>query len=199
MNNSPQNHYFLLAEARISATSQPQSEWHFLLEAADGSSRLEAAETEPETPADRLELLALVRGLEAIDQPARVTLVTPSRYVSHGLRFGLDNWRDSGWHWESFGQMTPIKNIDLWRRIDQALSIHRVEHKMLRVDAAQPEIPAPHRKSRRVQRQSSPADTTLTSQNQRGVWQTMRSGMAGLLHGLGELVSGPTIATPQRS
>ena len=162
-----QPHYLLQAEVRFSPENDSSPQWHFLLESLDGSSRLEVADDEPEAPSDRLELLALVRGLEALDQPARVTLVTSSKYVNHGLRFGLDQWRENGWQWEAFGQMTAIKNEDLWRRIDQAITIHRVECKAARgeagsverndlqtpamiVDRADPahaELPAPHERS----------------------------------------------------
>jgi ribonuclease HI len=197
--NSPQNHYFLLAEARLAADSPSKVLWHFLLESSDGATRLDVAEEEPETPSDRLELLALVRGLEAIDQPARVTVLTPSRYVSHGLRFGLDNWRENGWHWESFGQMTPIKNVDLWQRIDQALTIHRVEHKTVRLDAPQAEVPAPHEKPTRPTRRSQRMDKVQLPAARRGLWQSMRSGVSGLLVGLGEYVAPSTLSSPQGS
>ncbi len=95
----------------------------------------EAADEEPGTPADRLELLAIVRGLEALDQPSRVTLFTASRYVARGLRFGLESWRESDWQWERFGQMQPVKNADLWQRIDQAMRFHQVDVRTPRYDA----------------------------------------------------------------
>jgi len=120
-----------------------------VLESADGANRLEAADQE-RASSERLELLALVRGLEALDQPSKVTLVTSSRYVSRGIRFGLTQWRDNGWHWERFGQMSPIKDHDLWQRVDQALQFHEVECMSPRVestdDLAAPTVRiAPHR------------------------------------------------------
>src|SRR5690606_23293920 len=79
------------------------------------------------TCGERLELLAVVRGLEALDGPARVTLVTKSRYVSRGLRFGMTEWRANDWQWERFGRVVPVKDHDLWQRIDRALLFHQVE------------------------------------------------------------------------
>jgi ribonuclease HI len=111
------------------------------LEAVDGSARLEAEDEEPETDEGRLELLAVVRGLEALDQPSRVTVVTPSRYVTRGFRFGLEQWRENGWCWERFGEMTPIKNRDLWQRVDQAMRFHRVECRAWRFDLPEPHAP----------------------------------------------------------
>ncbi len=83
---------------------------------------------------ERLELLAVVRGLEALEQPSKVTLVTTSRVVRRGLRFGLELWRENQWHWERFGRMAPIKNADLWQRVDRALHIHDVSCRTLRFD-----------------------------------------------------------------
>ena len=124
----PAPHFLLYAQARAEAAQANGGQWRFVLESADGSSRLEAADEEPASP-QRLELLAIVRGLEALDQPSRVTLVTGSRYVSRGIRFGLAQWREDGWQWERYGEMSPIKDDDLWRRVDQALQFHDVECK----------------------------------------------------------------------
>ena len=124
----PAPHFLLFSEASDATEARPDSgRWRFVLEALDGSTALEAADEETEISAERLELLAIVRGLEALDQPSRVTLVTRNRNISRGLRYGLEQWRENDWQWERFGQMQPIKNGDLWRRIDQALSIHEVQ------------------------------------------------------------------------
>lgn len=123
-------HFLLFSEAQAAARSKRAGErpnWRFVLEAIDGSDRLEAADHEPSLAGQRLELLAVIRGLEALEQPSRVTLVTPSRYVVHGLRFGLPQWKENDWQWERFGELTEIKNKDLWQRLDQALAIHEVD------------------------------------------------------------------------
>lgn len=122
----PAPHFLLYSQTRSNAQQSGIGQWRFVLESADGAKRLEAADEEPAT-SGRLELLAIVRGLEALDQPSRVTLVTGSRYVSRGIRFGLSQWREDGWQWERYGEMSPIKDGDLWRRVDQALQFHAVE------------------------------------------------------------------------
>lgn len=106
--------------------SSTAGHWRFVLEAVDGSFRIEAEDVEPHVAGERLELLAVVRGLEALEQPSRVTLLSSSRYVHRGIRFGLENWRETQWQWESFGQMLPVKHRDLWERVDRALQIHQV-------------------------------------------------------------------------
>ena len=145
----PAPHYLLFSESRRPRAaedghfSSPQNkgQWHFVLETLDGRVRFEAADEEFESEEDRLSLLAVVRGLEALEQPSRVTVVTTSRYVSRGFLFGLEEWRENDWRWERFGEMTPIKNQDLWQRIDRAMRYHRVECRVWRFDV--PETPAP--------------------------------------------------------
>ncbi len=139
--NVPPPHFQLFSHASASRTAahagsdDSSGAWRFILKREDGRVEAEAADEEPGTPADRLELLAIVRGLEALDQPSRVTLFTASRYVARGLRFGLESWRESDWQWERFGQMQPVKNADLWQRIDQAMRFHQVDVRTPRYDA----------------------------------------------------------------
>ena len=100
--------------------------WHFVLERLDGPERLEVADSETQVNGDRLALLSVVRGLEALEGPSQVTLVTTSRYVSRGLRYGLNTWRESDYTWERFGVQKPIRNADLWQRIDRAMEYHAI-------------------------------------------------------------------------
>jgi ribonuclease HI len=133
--NEPSPRFLLFSEAQPAAGSASNSRrgrWRFVLEALDGAERLEAADEEPGEAGPRLELLAVVRGLEALDQPSRVTLVTASSYVSRGIRHGLAQWRENDWMWERYGKMTPVKDSDLWRRIDHALQFHQVECRIWR-------------------------------------------------------------------
>jgi ribonuclease HI len=130
--------FVLFSEANGGIPGVPASRdgWRFVLQSADGAARLEAADREPDDRGERLELLAVVRGLEALDQPSHVTLVTGSRYVRHGLVYGLSEWRENNWLWDRFGEFAPVKNADLWRRIDQALSYHTLVCRTWRTDEA---------------------------------------------------------------
>ena len=101
--------------------------WHFVLEPIGQGSRIEADEIEPGVTGERLNLLAVVRGIEALEQPSQVTLITPSKYVGRGIRSGIAFWREHNWHWERFGQMAPVKHDDLWKRIDRAMQYHKVD------------------------------------------------------------------------
>lgn len=138
-----QPHFLLFSEVQRSDENTSEGRWHFLLESLSGETVVEASDEEPGMQGERLELLAVIRGLEALDQPSRVTLVTPSRQVSRGFRFGLSEWRNNNWQWERYGRRVPVKNCDLWQRIDRALEFHRVECRTWRIDAAHTAVPEP--------------------------------------------------------
>ncbi len=131
MNRSP--HYLLFSES--SETAEP-GRWRFVLQSADGPTRLVADDIDPVARGDRLELLTVVRGLEALEQPSRVTLLTPNSYVCEGIRWGVRQWRENGWRWEYFGHMVPVKNLDLWQRLDRAMQYHHVDCRNWRIDPA---------------------------------------------------------------
>jgi ribonuclease HI len=138
-----QPHFLLFTDAHLSKSracaisDQGFGRWHFVLERLDGPERLEAADSESDVHRDRLALLAVVRGLEALEQPSQVTLVTTSRYVSRGLRYGLNEWREAEYTWEHFGMQKPIRNADLWQRIDGAMRFHQVTCRLLQSPLAQ--------------------------------------------------------------
>ena len=124
MDNCSCPHFLLFSEAQTDDTGHPR--WRFALENVDSQQRLAASAEEEGAGAERAELLAAVRGLEALEQPSRVTLVTNSRYVARGIARDLDQWRSSGWTWERFGKQVPVRDEDLWRRVDRAMDFHAV-------------------------------------------------------------------------
>src|SRR5437763_6505615 len=154
----PAPHFLLYAEAApLPAVSAAQGRnssacasescdagrWRFVLRVPGGETSLEAADEEPEATPQRLELLAVVRGLEALSQPSRVTLLTGSRYLRRGLDSGLSQWRESDWQWERYGRMTPVKNGDLWQRLDRILDIHALECRPTRLEKTDDLAPPP--------------------------------------------------------
>jgi ribonuclease HI len=137
----PAPHFLLHARAKRAGRS---GRWAFSLESNDGSHSMKVEDTEPEISGERLELLALVRGLEALPQPARVTVVAANSRLNRMLNGGLEEWRANGWRWEHHGEMVPVKNADLWRRVDRALHFHEVRLRPRHdgVEAETPEIEA---------------------------------------------------------
>lgn len=118
----------LISDAELEySQGQVFGRWRFVLEDLDRKTRFEATDWEPDIELDRLQLLTVIRGLEELDQPSHVTVVTTGKSFVHGVQFGLAQWRDNDWMWERFGEMVPITDGDLWRRFERANRIHRIQ------------------------------------------------------------------------
>lgn len=79
---------------------------------------------EPETTNNRMEMTAVIKGLEALKKESRVALYTDSKYVKQGVEEWLAGWKARGW---KTAAKKPVKNQDLWERIDSLLAVHEVE------------------------------------------------------------------------
>lgn len=153
-------HYVLFSMSAGGAGSEGR--WSFCLQPQDGSRQVKAADVEPELRGERLELLSIVRGLEALDEPSAVTLVTDSSYAYRGMAHGMDQWRADGWTWEAFGKMVPVKNRDLWQRIDRAMTYHKVDPQRRLSRHPQQSVPAPHFPMARRTARSQPEPVRTT-------------------------------------
>ena len=71
-----------------------------------------------------MELMAAIRGLEALRRACRVRVITDSQYVKNGVTRWIVLWKRNGW---KTAARRPVKNVDLWRRLDAAASAHEVE------------------------------------------------------------------------
>jgi ribonuclease HI len=75
------------------------------------------------TTNNRMELMAVIRGLEALKRPARVRVTTDSQYVKQGVTQWMARWKRNGWQ---TAERKPVKNRDLWERLDRAVADHEV-------------------------------------------------------------------------
>lgn len=91
---------------------------------------------EKETTNNRMELIAAIQGLEALNRACRVELNTDSKYVLQGITEWLPNWKKRGW--KTAGNK-PVKNEDLWRRLDAARGRHTIEWKWVKGHSGHPE------------------------------------------------------------
>lgn len=187
-------HYLLMAEAQ--ADGAEASRWRFSLEHAATGVAFSAADVEPIDCPERLALLAVVRGLEALEEPARVTLITNSRYVSRGLRRGLAEWRRNDWRWERFGKLVPVRDWDLWRRVDRALEFHRVDCRLWQFEL--PTIAAEPAASAAPVTAADPSGPIAVGRKQVGRMQRearrrLRR-VADAARSFGEAVTGPALA-----
>jgi len=91
---------------------------------------------EVETTNNRMELLAAIKGLEALTRSARVRVITDSRYVRDGLTSWLPNWKRRNWKTSA---RKPVKNVDLWKRLDELASSHDIEWHWVKGHSGHPE------------------------------------------------------------
>jgi ribonuclease HI len=134
-------HYLLRSET---GGNNGLGQWRFVLRPLDGSLEIEVADTEPDVWGERLDLLTVVRALEYLDQPSWITLVGCTRYVEQGVSYGVAEWKENQWRWERFGQMVPIRDVDLWQRMDRILQFHRVDCGQRRFDLGHTLSEGPH-------------------------------------------------------
>lgn len=125
-------HYLLFTQANLHPSG---GHWKFVLERIGSDSRVVESDVEPNVKGERLQLLAVIRGLEALDQASRVTLVTPSTYVGRGIRSGLKVWSRQNWQVEIDGELKSLRHASLWKRIHAAMNIHQVSCRTWQFDA----------------------------------------------------------------
>jgi len=107
--------------------------WGALL-VEDGVER-ELAGADPATTNNRMELMAAIVALESLAEPAEVELHTDSQYVKLGITEWLANWKRRGWR---TAERKPVKNQDLWQRLEAAAARHRVEWRWVKGHAGDP-------------------------------------------------------------
>jgi ribonuclease HI len=101
-----------------------------------GARERELSGGEPETTNNRMELMAAIRGLEALTRACRVQLYTDSNYVRDGITRWIHGWRRNGWR---TADRKPVKNADLWRELVEAAEPHQIEWHWVRGHAGHPE------------------------------------------------------------
>jgi ribonuclease HI len=89
-----------------------------------GAQEKELYGAEPHTTNNRMELTAVIRALEALKRPVEVRVYTDSEYVRRGVTEWLDAWKARGWR---TADRKPVKNQDLWQRLDELIAPHRIE------------------------------------------------------------------------
>ena len=107
--------------------------WGVLLRYGDKQKALHGGE--PETTNNRMELMAAIAGLEALRTPCKVVLTTDSRYVMDGITQWMANWKKRGWKTAS---KQPVKNVDLWQRLDAAAAPHEIEWQWVKGHSGHP-------------------------------------------------------------
>jgi ribonuclease HI len=95
--------------------------WAAILIFGDHEKELKGGE--PNTTNNRMELTAAIAALEALKRPCRVDLHTDSQYLRDGITKYIKKWKQNGWR---TADKKPVKNVDLWQRLDAALGEHQI-------------------------------------------------------------------------
>ncbi len=101
-----------------------------------GTVEKELSGGEPHTTNNRMELMAAIQGLKALNKPCRVKLSTDSRYVMDGLTKWIKGWQRNGW---KTADRKPVKNSDLWIELLDAAKPHRIEWQWVKGHAGHPD------------------------------------------------------------
>ena len=113
--------------------------WGALLQAKEGDTVVKERALsggEADTTNNRMELLAPIAALEALERPSTITIVTDSAYVKNGVTGWIHGWKRNGWKTST---NKPVKNIELWQRLDTAQARHRVTWEWVKGHAGHPE------------------------------------------------------------
>ncbi len=110
--------------------------WAYILKhPGSGSEKVDNGGEKPTTN-NRMELMAVIRGLEALGKPTRVELYSDSQYVLKGLNEWMASWKKRGWKTAS---KQPVKNQDLWMRLDELMQQHTLSFHWVRGHNDHPE------------------------------------------------------------
>lgn len=101
-----------------------------------GNSEKELFGGESETTNNRMELMAAIQALESLNRQCSVQLTTDSVYVKNGITEWIATWRKNGW---KTANKKPVKNVDLWQRLDAAVQAHEVTWHWVKGHSGHPE------------------------------------------------------------
>ena len=108
--------------------------WGALL-VCDGRER-ELSGGDAATTNNRMEMMAVIEALNVLKKPVRAVVYTDSQYVQKGISEWIHGWKRKGWKTASGD---PVKNVDLWKALDEAARVHEIEWKWVKGHAGHPE------------------------------------------------------------
>ncbi|AUC55758.1 ribonuclease HI [Sagittula sp. P11] len=113
--------------------------WGVLLRAMEGGEVVKQRELkggERVTTNNQMELMAAISALESLTKPSRITVITDSQYVKNGVTGWIFGWKKNGW---KTAAKKPVKNVELWQRLDAAQARHDVVWEWVKGHAGHPE------------------------------------------------------------
>lgn len=130
-----QPHVQLFTDGACSGNPGPGG-WAFILKHPASGRSKKGSGGERQTTNNRMELSAVIAGLEALTRPSVVDLYSDSQYVLNGLKSWLKGWKAKGWRTST---KAPVKNVDLWKRLDELMGGHEIRFHWVRGHSGHPE------------------------------------------------------------
>ncbi|MDO5553982.1 MAG: ribonuclease HI [Planctomycetia bacterium] len=113
--------------------------WGFLMRHVTSGKEISSSGGEPDTTNNRMELQAVIEGLSLLKRPTRVEVVSDSAYVLGGLESWMASWKRNGWQRREKGKLMPVKNVDLWQKLDELMSRHTLAFTKIKGHSGHPE------------------------------------------------------------
>jgi ribonuclease HI len=135
MNTMANHHLALYTDGACTGNPGPGG-WAYILKNSDGATIVECAGGEPQTTNNRMELMSVIEGLRSLEPGTTVDLYSDSQYVVKGLNEWMDGWKAKGW---TRGRREPVKNLDLWKQLDELRAILRLNSHWIRGHSEHPE------------------------------------------------------------
>ena len=130
--SAPANHVIIHTDGACKGNPGPGG-WGAILQAAGKVKEMSGGE--PMTTSNRMELMAAIMALEALTRPCKIDLHTDSKYVMDGITSWIHGWKARGW---KTADKKPVKNDDLWKRLDLARARHDVKWHWVKGHAGHP-------------------------------------------------------------
>jgi ribonuclease HI len=114
--------------------------WAFILRHPSSGKELEQFGAEETTTNNRMELIAVIRGLQTLTKPSHVELFTDSVYVGQGLSQWMPKWKANGWtRGRRRDSRQEVKNLDLWKQLDELVQQHEIKYTRVAGHSGHPE------------------------------------------------------------
>jgi len=113
--------------------------WAFILRHPATGKEMEKSGGERETTNNRMELMAVIQGLQTLSRGCNIELFTDSVYVGKGMTEWMPKWKKNNWQRKEGKQWKPVKNDDLWKQLDEQLQKHRVKYTRVAGHSGHPE------------------------------------------------------------
>ena len=133
--NNKSDEIILYADGACSGNPGPGG-WGVILRHVATKQTRELSGSEKQTTNNRMELTAVIRGLESITKPSKVIVVTDSQYVAKGMTEWIENWLAKNWR---TANKKPVKNVDLWQKLLEVSGKHEVSWQWIAGHAGHPE------------------------------------------------------------